>query len=287
MRLVEEVRPKKVDELIGNKDQISRLIMSIQVKRPVLIYGPPGIGKTSSVYAIANEYGYDVFEVNASDERKKEELARVLKIAKTKTLRKTIILFDEVDGMTRQNWRIIRTIIEESIHPVVLIANDEYKVPDWIKKRVEMIRFYRPSLREILEHIKRIAEKKGIKVKKFTEITKDVRNSILSAFYGAETYEQTTDFDVVKGFFQGKPNIDAVKKDEKLLIWLLDNAFYFYDNYRDAYRAIQLIALADKTKRYEILEMLPKGRAVAEPVYPYFFKKVSAWKRGEGNGGRI
>ena len=258
--------------------------MLIQVKKPVLIYGPPGVGKTSSVYAIANEYGYDVFEVNASDERKKEQLVRVLKVARTKTIRKTLILFDEVDGMSRQNWKIVKTIIEKTIHPVVLIANDEYKVPDWIKKRVEMVRFYRPSRREILEHIKKIAEEKGIKVKKFTEITKDVRNSILSAFYGAETYEQTTDFDVVKGFFQGRPNIDAIKKDENLLIWLLDNTFYFYDNYRDAYKAIQLIALADKTKNFDLLALIPKGRATAEPVYPYFFKKISAWRRGEGNG---
>ncbi|KAG7234433.1 hypothetical protein CRUP_011679, partial [Coryphaenoides rupestris] len=35
----------------------------------LLITGPPGVGKTSSVYACARELGFKVFEVNCSSQR--------------------------------------------------------------------------------------------------------------------------------------------------------------------------------------------------------------------------
>ena len=39
-----------------------------------MIYGPSGTGKTCSVYAIANELGHEVVEVNASDMRNAEQI---------------------------------------------------------------------------------------------------------------------------------------------------------------------------------------------------------------------
>ena len=92
MDLTEKYRPKSTDELIGNKHAIKELVKCIKECKPALLVGPPGIGKTSSVYAVANEYGYRVLEFNASDERKKEQLKRIISLSKMKGLVKYIIL---------------------------------------------------------------------------------------------------------------------------------------------------------------------------------------------------
>jgi replication factor C subunit 1 len=39
-----------------------------------LISGPPGIGKTTFVRLLANEYGYSLIEQNASDIRNKKSI---------------------------------------------------------------------------------------------------------------------------------------------------------------------------------------------------------------------
>ncbi|MHA1820599.1 MAG: AAA family ATPase [Promethearchaeota archaeon] len=47
-------------------------------ERAILLEGPPGVGKTSVVYAIANDLGYSVLELNASDVRTEAEINKKL-----------------------------------------------------------------------------------------------------------------------------------------------------------------------------------------------------------------
>jgi len=49
------------------------------VKAAVLLEGPPGIGKTSIVFALANDFNMEVVETNASDTRTRKTLEKRLK----------------------------------------------------------------------------------------------------------------------------------------------------------------------------------------------------------------
>ena len=49
-----------------------------QKKKAALIYGPTGVGKTCSVYAIANDNDLEIIEVNASDFRNKDKIDQVI-----------------------------------------------------------------------------------------------------------------------------------------------------------------------------------------------------------------
>ena len=225
------------------------------------------------MYAVANEIGYIVLEINASDERKKDELEKILRIARSKTHHKIIILFDEVDGLGRTGWKYLRQILKESLHPVIITANNAWKVPDSIKKLCEEIRFFRPSKRDILKLAKRIAEREGIEVKDYSKISNDIRNSLLAVFNDSQTYQSLSDFDIIKNIFERGDSIDEVRRDSRLFIWLIDNVPNFYDNVRDMFKAIQIITLAQMTKRVEILRLLPKGKR-GMPEYPYFFRRA-------------
>src|SRR3989337_4366183 len=61
-------RPKKLDEIAGNKP----IIASIKAMMPnithMILQGPPGVGKTTIAHAIVNELGCTWKEINASDE---------------------------------------------------------------------------------------------------------------------------------------------------------------------------------------------------------------------------
>src|SRR3989344_4051287 len=46
--------------------------------KPLLAYGPVGVGKTALAHAIASEFGWQLFEFNASDLRDAESVEQIL-----------------------------------------------------------------------------------------------------------------------------------------------------------------------------------------------------------------
>ena len=77
--LINKYPPKTEKEIIGqdeNLKQLKNFIVNFKKskKKSALIYGQSGTGKTSAVYAIANDFGYEVIEVNASDFRNADQI---------------------------------------------------------------------------------------------------------------------------------------------------------------------------------------------------------------------
>lgn len=105
--------------------------------KPLLLVGPPGCGKTTTAYALANDEGVIVIEFNASDERSKSKINSIVKetaksggfFIKTVFPQKPprIILFDEVDGMSshkdKGGFEALLKLLEEIVIPPILTAN--------------------------------------------------------------------------------------------------------------------------------------------------------------------
>jgi replication factor C large subunit len=67
-------KPQSLSEVVGNKEAIQTLFdwvkswdKGIPKKRAAFLFGPPGIGKTLSVEALAHDLGMEFVEKNASD----------------------------------------------------------------------------------------------------------------------------------------------------------------------------------------------------------------------------
>ena len=124
---VEKYKPRTVQEIIGNKDQVNELGKWLQAfpkveKKGVLITGPPGIGKTTMAHLVSKAFGYKVAEYNASDTRSVQALQGL----GFRRLFKEVVVVDEIDGLSeRGGIGEIAELIRKTQIPIICIANDK------------------------------------------------------------------------------------------------------------------------------------------------------------------
>ncbi|MBL7001596.1 MAG: AAA family ATPase [Nitrosopumilus sp.] len=171
----EKYRPQIISDMVGNEE--SRVaIMEWFVKwkkgtKPLLLVGPPGIGKTTMGYLIAKKFGYDMIGLNASDVRSKSRINEILTpvLGNASVLGTPMIFIDEVDGIHgRSDYggaAALVDILKEPTVPIVLAANDDTSDKmKGIKKAVKTIYFKRIPPRLLRVYLENILKKESAKL---------------------------------------------------------------------------------------------------------------------------
>ncbi|XRB06515.1 AAA domain-containing protein [Pycnococcus provasolii] len=110
-----------------------------------LLVGPVGSGKTAAVYALAEELGYVVREVNSGDKRSGQAILSLVREAtqshRATTGKPTLLLFEDVDVEEDKGFHAaLRTIVESTRRPVILSANSSAAAEAW-QSEVEVVGF--------------------------------------------------------------------------------------------------------------------------------------------------
>nr|AIF11810.1 ATPase central domain-containing protein (rfcL) [uncultured marine thaumarchaeote KM3_53_F06] len=171
----EKYRPQIISDMVGNEEPRAA-IMEWFAKwkkgtKPLLLVGPPGIGKTTMAYLVAKQFGYDMIGLNASDVRSKSRINEILTpvLGNVSVLGTPMIFVDEVDGIHGRGdyggAAALVDILKEPTVPIVIAANDDSleKMKN-IKKVVTTISFKRIPPRLLRVYLENILKKENVKL---------------------------------------------------------------------------------------------------------------------------
>lgn len=168
--------------------------------RGALLSGPPGVGKTTSVYLVAKALNLQVIEYNASDFRSKKSLHEgVASVVNNRVFSadgrrreteavdtKFLLLMDEVDGCDIGGVAEVIAMIKKTKIPIICTCNDRWhqKLRSLVNY-VEDIRFSRPPCNIVANFIcEKILAREGVSLSKqiLQDIIKnsgsDIRNTL-------------------------------------------------------------------------------------------------------------
>lgn len=282
--------PKSLKDINGQDKAIKELKDLIdnfkkQKKKAIWVYGPSGCGKTSIAHALANEFNYEIIEVNASDFRNEEQISQKVGSAvfqQSLFSKGKIILVDEVDGLSGKEDRggiqeLIR-LTEKTQFPIILTATNPWDFKfNTLRNRCNLIELELLGYTDIAEVLKDICTKEKIKyesdvlkslarraggdcraaindLQTLTELTKELTKESLEELE-QRSKEESMPTALLRIFKTTDPKIaidtfENVREElEQQLLWIDENLPYEYDRPEDLVRAYDKLSKADVFNR--------------------------------------
>jgi len=164
---VEKFRPTFMSDIVGNRETVERLaVFAREGNLPnIIIAGPPGCGKTTSILCLARTMLGDAFasavlELNASNDRGIDVVRNRIKMfAQQKcTLppgKHKIIILDEADSMTEGAQQALRRTMEiySKTTRFALACNNSEKIIEPIQSRCAVLRYSRLTNAQVLSRV--------------------------------------------------------------------------------------------------------------------------------------
>lgn len=225
--LSEKTRPSSIGQLIGNEQERLQLVKWLKHwklgAKPVLLSGPPGVGKSTSVYAIARQFGYTVIEYNASDvrtrERLREALSPTLENSSLLGGEKLMVFLDEIDGLLgRSDYAgldYVLDYVENTTSPLIMAANmEETQKIRKIEQKSLVLRFKPVGADLLLIYLKAVCDRESLNVSDdlLRKISKNSRGDVRQALNSLQTLHGTNVIggDTDHQFMSDSSALDAV-----------------------------------------------------------------------------
>lgn len=117
------LRPKKFSDVIGRKREVDNLRILIDAANSrdepidhVLLHGPPGLGKTSLAYVIANEAHVPIYTTSGPTIERKADLAAILSNLEDRS----ILFIDEIHRLNKSLEEILYSAMEDNAIDIII-----------------------------------------------------------------------------------------------------------------------------------------------------------------------
>jgi len=258
LNLDEKYRPRTIKEIVGQPHLQMKLENMVQTgKIPhLLFHGQPGVGKTSTAVALANDlfgklWQYNLHIYNASDDRGinfiRTKIKNLVSIVPVGVPYK-IIFLDEADELTRDAQTALREIMQKHTDTTkfILSCNCPENIILPIKDRCIVLAFNPIAQDVIVERLKTVcaSERIGYDNGVFEIIAEASGGSLRKAIQSIEIYRNKNNYiprEALQKF--------AAPFDDQTVKLLLADVFAgdipgseerLYSLYRDGYRAISI-----------------------------------------------
>ena len=121
--LDKSLRPRYFQDVIGREKEVINLKILIEAAKMrdepidhVLLHGPPGLGKTSLAYVIANEANVPIYTTSGPAIERKADLAAILSNLEDKA----ILFIDEIHRLNRSLEEILYSAMEDNTIDIVI-----------------------------------------------------------------------------------------------------------------------------------------------------------------------
>ena len=172
------LRPTKLDDIVGQKHLIGEdKILTNLVKNKklfsMILYGKPGIGKTSIATAIVNELGYKYILLNAVINNKKD-FDDAINEAKYNS--EYIIIMDEIHRLNKDKQDLLLPYLENGLITLIgmTTSNPYHKINPAIRSRCQIF-----ELKELDNEDIKAALKKGVNYLEDIQIDDEAINYIV------------------------------------------------------------------------------------------------------------
>ena len=171
---VEKYRPNTIKDIVleNNNRTIINNIIDTKVFPNLLLFGPPGTGKTTTIINLIKKYQEKnetvskdvIIDLNASDERGIDIIrTQIQQFVMSKNLFNNgtkFIILDEVDYMTKNAQQALKYLIQTSTQDVrfCLICNYISKIDESLRNEFIAIRFNQLPFTDISRFLKNIAK---------------------------------------------------------------------------------------------------------------------------------
>lgn len=182
--LAYRMRPKKIDEVVGQQHligpgKIIRRMVEARILSSMILYGPPGIGKTSIASAIAGSTKYAFRKLNVATDGKKQlqQVAEEGKMSGT-----VILLLDEIHRLDKTKQDFLLPLLESG--QIILIGatteNPYISISPAIRSRCQIFELKPLSAEDASKAIDRALKdtKNGLGKYK-VQLTEDARDLLI------------------------------------------------------------------------------------------------------------